>query len=52
MSLATPRRLWVLNRSGWIALRDEPDPEGELLNLQADQAIKRSLALGEVVERG
>ena len=43
--LASPQQLWVLNRAGWISLRESPDVMAEILNDQADDAIKRSMHL-------
>ncbi len=43
--LASPQQLWVLNRAGWICLRESPDVMAEILNDQAHEAIKRSMHL-------
>ena len=42
--LATGPQLYALNRAGLLELRAEPDEESPVLNGQADQAIKGSMA--------
>jgi len=41
--LASGPQLYVLNRAGWLALRDSADPDKVVTNQAADDAIQRSM---------